>query len=398
MNPVTLEAAALDVVRDVEFPHLGGCTFLNAASFGPLPVRTRAAVEDLLRMRAEEPQRFAAHDLFGEMDRCRRAAARLVGARPDEIALGPGTSFGLYLAATLYPQWCRREGRAIEDTTLLVSDREFPANVQPWLGLRRRGARAELIATDERGFPREDALLDRLADGDVGLLAISAVQFANGYRADLERLGAACRDAGALFVVDAAQAAGVMPIDVERMQIDVLACGGQKWLLSPHGSGFAFVRRALCERLEPPLRGWMAVQAADDFASLLDYDAPLHEDARRFEIGSPIVHDQVALTRSIELLLEVGVPAIEAHTTALLAPLREWIDGSAHARLASPPLGRASSAIVCVALPDSAAAYDALRRAGVVCALREGVLRFSPHLYNTKDEMAGLIRLLDQVA
>ncbi|HEX6588953.1 MAG TPA: aminotransferase class V-fold PLP-dependent enzyme [Longimicrobiales bacterium] len=390
-------AAAASELRNLEFPHLGGCTFLNAASFGPLPQRARAAAEDLLRMRAERPDRFAAFDLMEATARVRRAAATLVGAEAAEIALGPGTSFGLYLAASLFPQHCARAGRPLEATTLIVSDREFPANVLPWRDLGRAGARVEVLPTDEQGFPREDLLLERLARGDVGLLAVSAVQFASGYRADLARLGAACRSAGALFVVDAIQAAGAIPIDVRACSIDILACGGQKWLCAPHGSGFAYVRRELCD-LEPPLRGWLALSTAEDFGSLLDYDAPLLGDARRFEIGSPAVQDQFALAHSIEMLLEVGIDAIESHIAALLQPLHDWIDAHPRARLGSPAPGSNASAIVCVALPDAARVYERLTEKRVVCAVREGLIRFSPHVYNTKEEMAGLIHSLDEVA
>ncbi|HUF12836.1 MAG TPA: aminotransferase class V-fold PLP-dependent enzyme [Longimicrobiales bacterium] len=396
MNPTIL--TAVQDVRAVEFPHLDECTFLNAASFGPLPRRTRAAVEGMLRMREEQPGRFAEFDFVEALERCRRAAASLIGASSHEIALGPNTSFGLYLAASLLPQACRVDGRAPQETTILVSDREFPANVLPWMGLRRLGFRLEIATTDERGFPREEALVERVGRGDVALLAVSSVQFASGYRSDLRRLGAACREAGTLFVVDAIQSAGALPIDVRACSIDILACGGQKWLCAPQGSGFAYVRRELCARLEPPLRGWLAVTSSEDFGSLLDYDAPLFDDARRFELGSPAIQDQLALAHSIELLLEVGVDNIEAHTREILEPLHEWIGAAARARLASPAPGAAASPITCVALPEPDAAFERLARARVVCALREGVLRFSPHLYNTRDEIDALVRILDEVA
>lgn len=385
-------------VREAEFPDLQGCTFLNAASFGPLPRRGRAALEELLRLRSEAPHRFAGYDFAVALDRCRNAAARLIGARPAEIALGPNTTFGLFLAAALLPQVCRQQGRPIEDATVLVSDREFPANVLPWLGLRRRGVRVELIATDADGFPREDAILERLRGGDVAMIAISAVQFASGYRADLRRLGSACRRVGALFVVDAIQAAGAVPIDVSDQPIDILSCGGQKWLCAPHGSGFAYVRGELCDRLEPPLRGWLSTTAAADVSRLLDYRAPLVDDARRFEQGSLAVHDQLALAHSIELLLELGIETIEQHIRGIVRPLLDWADAAPAVRLASPPPGPSSSAIVCLEVRRPEGVFEALTRAGVACALREGVLRFSPHLYNTTDEIERLTGLLESNA
>ena len=397
MIPAASAVAGVAAVRQVEFPQLAGCTFLNAASFGPLPVRALRAADELLRMRAHDPERFAAFDLLAALDRARNAAARLVGAGVDEIALGNGTSFGLYLAATLYPRHCEATGRRIEDTTVLVSDREFPANVLPWIGLRAAGARVEVMPADANGFPDEARLLERIARGDVGLFAVSAVQFATGYRADLERFGDACRQAGALFVVDAIQAAGAAPLDVRRCAIDVLACGGQKWLLSPHGSGFVYVRRELCRELEPPLRGWLALQTDEHFNSLLDYDAPLHEDARRFELGSPAPQDLVPFAAAVEMLLDIGIGEIAAHIDSLNAPLRAWVDAHPRAALASP-VGDAQSAIVCVALPDAQAVHTRLTREHVVCALREGRIRFSPHLYNTKEEMDGLLHLLERIA
>lgn len=389
--------SAVREARDLEFPHLDGCTFLNAASFGPLPRRTRGAIEAFVRMRAEEPRRFSQYDFAAALDRCRGAAARLIGASAEEIALGPNTTFGLFLAATLLPQVCRRQGRPLEDATVLVSDREFPANVLPWLGLRRRGVRVELLATDRHGFPREDAIIERLTRGDIAMVAVSAVQFASGYRADLHRLGHACRHAGALFVVDAIQAAGATPIDVSDQPIDILSCGGQKWLCAPHGSGFAYVRRELCERLEPPLRGWLSTTAAADFSSLLDYRAPLVDDARRFEQGSLAVQDQLALAHSIELVLEVGVDAIARHIRSVSRPIFEWIDATPAIRRASPPPGPHASAIVCIEVDDPGPVFDALTHAGVVCATREGVLRFSPHFYNTREEIDGLVDLLDRI-
>ena len=348
-------------------------------------------------MREQAPDRFAEYDFVEALDRCRNAAAALLGARPEEIALGPNTTFGLNLAATLLPQLCRQQRRPLEDATVLVSDREFPANVLPWLGLRRRGVKVEIMASDADGFPREDAMIQRLRRGDVAMLAVSAVQFATGYRADLVRLGAACRDAGARFVVDAIQGAGVQPIDVRAAAIDILACGGQKRLCAPHGSGFAWVSEELCRNAEPPLRSWLSLTSASDFNRLLDYHAPLVSDARRFEQGSLAVQDQLAARISIELLLEAGIETIAAHTRAILEPLYDWVDASPVARLASPPPGPAASSIVCIALPDPEAVHARLVRNGVVCAMREGTLRFSAHVYNTRDEIDGLVRLLDEV-
>ena len=128
---------------------------------------------------------------------------------------------------------------------MLVSDKEFPANVYPWMRLGELGIEMELVPTTPDGWPDEPRLLERLSDPRVRVLAISLVQFSNGYLADLSALSAATRRTGAYLVVDGIQGVGQVPLDLSRVEVDVLACGGQKWLLSPWGSGFIYVRREL---------------------------------------------------------------------------------------------------------------------------------------------------------
>ncbi|HST57406.1 MAG TPA: aminotransferase class V-fold PLP-dependent enzyme, partial [Longimicrobium sp.] len=258
LQSIAPEAPAADfrALRDREFPHLARAPWLNAASMGPLPERARLAVEAYNRRRSDIHS-LRADDFEPLMGRARRAAARLVGADADEIALLPNTSHGLNLAALSLPL---EPGRRV-----LVSDREFPANVYPWLALRElRGARVDVVPADARGNPDEARLLDELARGDVGILAISAVQFTSGWVADLETLGRACRQNGAFLVVDAIQALGQVPVDVRAWDVDVLATGCHKWLCSPFGTGFTYVRRELVERMEPRVIGWSALTASAD--------------------------------------------------------------------------------------------------------------------------------------
>src|SRR5256885_8089067 len=134
----------------------------------------------------------------------------------------------------------------------LVSDREFPANVYPWLLLKKQGVEVELAPCTAQGWPDEDYLVERLHDPRVRVLAVSFVQFANGHRADLDRLGAACRANGTFLVVDGIQGVGNSVLDVRETPVDILACGGQKWLLSPSGSGFVYVRRGRISAPHPP--------------------------------------------------------------------------------------------------------------------------------------------------
>lgn len=389
--PTSAQSAAppLDVqsLREREFPFVGRAPYLNAASAGPLPERARRAVE------AYNFRRSSIHDLRGDdfeptLHRAREACARLVGAGADEIALVSNTSHGINVAAqclTIEP------GKRV-----IVSDREFPANVYPWLRLpREEGVRVDLIPTDERGFPDEARLHEELAKGDVAVLAISAVQYLSGYLADLPALGRAAREHGAWFVVDAIQALGCVPLDVKACEIDVLATGCQKWLCSPFGTGFLYVRRELVPHLEPKNVGWTAMQGTLDHADLLHYRYELWETARRFEVATQPWQDIAGMTESVNLLMETGIETIHAHVLSLQEPLIGWL-GERGIEIATDLRPEKRSGIFSFRPESPEQAFRALHKAGVKCVLREGLVRLSPHLYNTAEDIQAVIDVLSE--
>jgi len=374
-------------LRQREFAALGEGVYLNAASVGPLPGRSREILESYIGRRA------AVHTLEGRdftepPARARAAAARLIGASASEIALVPNTSVGINLAARMLP--LERGG------VVLISDREFPANVYPWQALASSGVTTEIVPCTAAGLPDEARMLERLARGGVSVLAVSSVQFASGYRMDLERLGEACRACGAFFVVDAIQSLGCLPLEVGRLGVDVLATGGQKWLCSPFGTGFLYVRRGLAEKLEPPFAGWVSTPASEDLGHLLDYAWHPYPDARRFEVGTPPFESLAALATSLELVCEADPVQVEAHVRDLLDPLLRWAEERG-IPLASDPAPERRSGIVALLPPDPEGAARALTRAGIVASVREGALRVSPHFYNTPEEMERLLGALNEV-
>ncbi|HTT68973.1 MAG TPA: aminotransferase class V-fold PLP-dependent enzyme [Gemmatimonadales bacterium] len=372
-------------LRNREFPWTAETIYLAAASVGPLPERARLAIEAFNAKRTA-PHLLPDRELNAVAAAARSAAAQLVHAEPEEIALVPNTSTGLQAAAGALPLGA--------GDVVLVSDREFPANVYPWLARRRNGVIVERVPVTPEGFPDEDRLVERVADPRVKVLAVSAVQFSNGYRADLARLGAACRAGGAWLVVDAIQALGAVPVDVRAVPVDLMACGGQKWLLGPWGSGFCYVRRDLVGRLVPPMSGWMSYRGMEDYSNLLSYDERLVDDARRFEAAGPATQDQLGLTASIGLLLELGVEAIAVYLRWLGEPVLAWA-ASRGVRISSPTDPRHRSQIVCLAPPDAREAHRRLRQAGVVSSLREGAIRLAPHCYNTIEEMEKVVEVLE---
>lgn len=372
----------LDALRRNEFlwAARGDAIYLNNASTGPLPSRTVAAVDAFTRTRAE-PFRMTEALQFGTLERSRELCAQLVGAEPRQIALMVNTSYGLNLAARALP--------LAAGDVVLTFDREFPANVYPWMAMQRAaGVELRLVPCRPDRTPDEDALLAALdADPRVRAVSVSWVSFATGYRVDLERLGAACRARGVYFVVDAIQGVGAATLDVRRCQVDLLACGAQKWLMSPWGTGFVYVRDELIDRLEPNAVGWMSVRGSDDFSRLVAYDFTYRDDARRFEVITLPFQEFAGLNASLELLFELGPAAVEAHVRDLASRIVLWAAARDDVTLVTPAHPSHRAGIVSVAPTDPAAASARLTAAGVSHSLREGAIRLSPHCYNTAAEV-----------
>jgi cysteine desulfurase/selenocysteine lyase len=370
-------------LRAAEFPWTADTIYLNNASVGPLPERTRRVLDEFNRKRAA-PFQLPDRDLLSTLAQSRHLAAELVGASPEEIALTINTGFGLSLAARSLPL---RAGDIV-----LASDKEFPANVYPWMLLKDSGITLELMPTTPEGWPDEAGLLNRLSDPRVRVLAVSLVQFSNGYTVDLARLSAATRASGTYLVVDAIQGVGQLPVDVKRTPVDILACGAQKWLLSPWGSGFVYVRRELVRDLSPSITGWMAFEGTEDFTRLTEYRDTLRGDARRFELITLPYQDFAGMNASVGLILELGVQRIAAHLRSLHTPVLAWAEQSG-ARVVSPQ-GSRGSGILCVAPANVGEAFRALKAARIICSMREGAIRLSPHAYNTIQEMERVAEIL----
>lgn len=378
----------IDALRSREFPWAArrDAVYLNAASTGPLPRRTVTVLTEWANLRAEL-HRLPEERQFETLARSRELCAALIGATPNEIALATNTGYGINLAARALP--------LSPGDVILTPDLEFPANVYPWMaGARARGLRHRRLSF-EYGILDEDALLQALDDRAVKCLAISWVGFATGYRADLVRIGRACRMRGVYFVVDAIQGLGPCTLDVTAAHIDILACGAQKWLLSPWGSGFVYVREELARTLDPPIVSWMAPKGTEDFRRMLEYDLTWRDDARRFELITLPFQDFAGMNASLELLAEIGPEAVARHVTRLADEIVAWADSQNAVALVTPRDRAKRAGIVSVRPPDGGRVSGRLKDAGVVHSFREGAIRLSPHIYNTLDEVRSALMIIE---
>ena len=380
---------AIDVaaLRAAEFPwaNRSDRVYLNNASTGPLTQRAIAATAEVIAERAE-PFRIDDAKNFAMLARTRELAAGLIGADAGEIAILTNTTYGINIAAQTFA-W--EPGDVV-----VVHDREFPANMYPWLALEKRGVVVKRIAP--RGLlPDEDALLAAIATPRVKLAAVSWVGFSTGYKSDLKRIGEACRARGIRFVVDAIQGIGADFLSVRDCHVDILACGGQKWLLAPWGSGFAYIRRELAATLDPSPVGWMSVKGSDDFTRLLDYDLTWRDDARRFEVLTLPFQDVAGLCASLALFHELGPQAVSARVASLAGDIVDWARGRRGVQLVTPVDPARRAGIVSLITADSSASSARLHASGIAHSLREGAIRLSPHLYNTSEEIQRALAILD---
>jgi cysteine desulfurase / selenocysteine lyase len=365
------------------FPLTQRCVFMNHAGVAPMSDRGRAAIDSLLERLTDRAYEEGLAE--AEADRLRGSIARLLCVEPETIGLVRGTAHGMSLLA---------QGLDWRAGDNVVGARgEYPANVYPWMALRDRGVEYRL-AEPFGGRITPEAVL-RLVDERTRVVALSHVQFWNGYRVDIERIGAELDRRGVVFAVDAIQSVGALRMDLSSLPVDFLAAGASKWLLGPVGIGFCYCRPELLSRLRPVLVGPGSVKRDQEF---FDYAYELRETARRFEESSVSILDVAAFQASVDLLLEIGVEAVEERVLGLAARLAAGLVERGYLVVEPWPRDRReASGIVSFRRPGSPA-HEVLRdlnAARVVGRVHADFVRLAPHFYNTFEEVE---RVLDVLA
>ncbi|WP_448509004.1 aminotransferase class V-fold PLP-dependent enzyme [Immundisolibacter sp.] len=352
-----------------EFDLAPGLLYLNHAAVAPWPRRAAQAVARFAAENAHEGARHYPRWLQVEQ-RLRERLARLIGAQVPDIALLKNTSEAISVVAFGFP-WQAGDN-------LVLAAEEFPSNRIAWQALARLGVECRVAHLTGAADP-EQALLD-LIDGRTRLLTVSSVQYGNGLRMDLERLGTACRARGVALCLDAIQSLGALPIDVTAVQADFVMADGHKWMLGPEGLALLWVRAEWRERLALYQYGWHMTRQAGDFDAV---DWQPADDARRFECGSPNLLGAHGLEASLSLLEEYGIERVHDEVLQRSAYLIERIRAMPELELLSDPRPERRSGIVTFLRRDmdQAQLHRHLIDAGVVCAQRGGGVRLSPHFY-----------------
>lgn len=359
-----------------EFPSTAHQVHMNHAGQSPLARRVAAEIRAFAD-EAEQLRRSVYATWTARAEAARAAAARLIGARADEVAFVQNTAAGLSLVAAGLP-W--RAG----DNVVAVAD-EYPSNIYPWWGLGRHGV--ELRLAQRRGPRFGVEQIAAVVDGRTRVVAVSAVDWQSGFRTDLAAIGAFCRARDLLFVVDGIQGVGALAIDAPACGIDCLAVGGHKWLLAPEGCGFLFVAARVIDRLQPVLLGWKSVVDADAY---LPYHFRLRPDAARLEPGTQMHLGIRALGAAIDLLLEIGPAAVERRILATTDALAEGLEALG-ATVLSPRGPGERSGILTVSLGETDDFLASLTRHDVIVRARMGGIRFAPHFYADERDVARVL-------
>lgn len=371
-----------------EFGAVEGRVWLNAAHQGPLPESARRALS-LAVSEKSSPWRMDAEDFAAVPSRLRESLAQLLGAPAEEIALANSASYGLDQLARALPL------RAGDEVLLVEGD--FPATVLAWLALSRRGVRIRFLELGDDGLPAE-ALAAAIGPRTRVFCTSWTFSF-TGHTLDLDRLGQLCRERDVRLIVNGSQAVGSRPVDVTRLPIDALVGCGHKWLCGPYATGYLWLGDELLDGLEPASPYW---QRISDLGSLADSDPTytLGSGARQaadydvFATGN--FFNVRPWTAAIDHLLAIGLDRIEAHNQALVDQLTVGLDNHGFT-LVSPHLHAGRSALVLASHRDPAMnrqIAQALAESGIDVALRNNRLRFSPHLYNTRDEIERTLETL----
>lgn len=387
-----------------EFPALKEKTFLDAACVSIAPRRAVAAVEQFLQRALMCPEASATLNHIA-MDEQRAAArpviARFINANEDEIALVESTSQGLAIAAQAIPLEPGDE--------VLLAEPEFMEVAIPWCQLRT-SAGIELRVVPHRGGR---LLIDDFAariTSKTRLIVVSSVQWSYGYRLDMAALSKLCRERGVWLVADVIQQLGAVPFDVQATPVDILVCGGHKWLNAPFGCGFLYIRRERMPDLRPPLAGYLAVETPEggwgkyfqtpSIQPVQDYKYV--NAARRYEAGGTANYPGAAgLAASLELMLDAGQTHIAEHVWTLGEKLIAGLDGLG-VEVVTPHERAHRAGIVTFSLgaPErNVAAMQHLLAQRVLVSVRYtagvGGVRVACHLFNNEDD---LLRLLEGVS
>ncbi len=366
------------------FPYINnGIIYFNHASTSPFSTLVVNRLTKLLREKSENKI-----DDYGSflkvVDETKELLAEMINCNVDRTAFVDNTSNGLNIVAQSV-DWKKGD-------RILLNDVEFPANVYPFLNLKRLGVKVDFVKS-ENGIVSAEQLIESVKP-ETRMISISFVQFLSGYKVDLEKIGNYCRTNNIIFCVDGIQGIGAVQIDVTKCKIDFLSCGTQKWLLGMQGLAFIYVNEEFQKKMVPANVGWLSVQNAWD---LLDYKMDLKTSANVFQGGTLNAFGIYAFNTSLNLLKEAGFQNIQLK---VISNTKYFIDKLKSINI-TPVLANCNeenlAGIITIKTENPDVIFKELEQNKIICSLREGLIRFSPHFYNTEKDIDKVVDVLQKI-
>lgn len=382
----------LDEVRG-QIPLLSKNVYLDNAGAGPPPISVHKAMQTFLDEWRDYGEKWDTWLL--EIVKTRELFGQLIGAKVEEIANVPNVTSGLAAIAS-----------ALElkpTSNVVISELNFPTNVYMWHALKQRGQLSQVRVLRAKNGEIPLAEYEKAIDDNTVAVSLDYVSWINGCREDIPNITRVAHRHGALMLVDAFHAVGVIPVDVRKLDVDVLTCGTYKWLMGPHGTAFLYVKHEVLNELQPSIVGWHGISDSvvarasskqDTFGRPFNLtDVNIANDATRFEWGTWAMIAVAGAKAAIEFTLRY--PPIER------APIIEWLTGRLidglqrlSKRVTSPTEKPRRSGIVTVEVDNAGQVAKSLQEQKVIVAPRVNTLRISPHFYNTEQEIDTLLEKL----
>ena len=363
-----------------EFPITRNWTFFNHAGVAPISARAAMAIERFAQEARDDS--YLSGRWYHKIELVRKLAAEFIHAHPEEISFVKNTSEGIAFVANGL-DW--KPGDEIISTAV-----EYPSNVYPWMDVAQRHSAKHIMLPEADGRIDRQRIFDAITPR-TRMIALSHVEYASGFRHDIAAIGQFCRSHDILLCIDGIQACGVLPVDVQAMNIDFLSADGHKWLLGPEGAGIFYCRKELLLSLRPEI-GWMNVINASDYGH---YDFTLRADARRFECGSHNIPGVLALGASMQLLLDMGIETVTQRVMALTAHLCACLEQKDYAIISSRRPNETSGIVSFKSRRyNHSEIISNLEKQKIILVEREGRLRASPHFYQSIDDINRLVAAL----
>lgn len=371
-----------------QFPFMEKITYLDAAHYAPYPKRAVEKINGFINAFTTDYLNLSLENI-NRARGLRQTFGKLINAHPDNIIITSNTTHGINIFANgiqLKPG----------ENNVAMLDSEFPAVVYPWLNQEKLGKANVMLIPSDKGYANEAMIRRTLIDYNVNVFTISYVQFL-GYRHNIKSIAEFCRKNNILFVVDAIQATGICPIDVDEMSIDYLCTGNQKWMMSPAGLGFTYISKRYRELVQPTYVGTTSIKY--DFENFLNYNLDFNENGTAYENSTLNTLAMIGTDEALTYFMELGIENIYNHIIEIQDRLIEMLDASKY-RIESDisPKHRSNILIFSHINPEkNKEVQKALEDKKIYIALREGFLRVSPHIYNNIDDAELLAKELNSL-